>query len=99
MTDEQMEDIRETYRAAASAVGLPEGWRVQVETTQWCYDNVEGMGVEGMEHILENEATSMLVDPNGMVRIILAEHQGPVKQVHAERYIEKGLAEHRREIE
>ncbi|MCS4185320.1 hypothetical protein [Salinibacter ruber] len=97
MTDEQMEDIRETYRAAASAVGLPKEWGVRVETTQWCYDNVEGMGVEGMEHILENEATSMLVDPNGMAHI-LTEHGGPVKQVHAERYIEKGLAEHRREI-
>ena len=69
-----------------------------METTQWCYDNVEGMGVESMEHILESEDTSMLVDPNGMAHIF-TEHGGPVKLVHAERYIEKGLAEYRGEIE
>jgi hypothetical protein len=98
MTDEQMENIRETYRAAASAVGLPEGWWVQVETTQWCYDNMKGMGAKGMEHIFENEAAPMVVDADGIAHIV-AEHEGPVKQVHAERYIERGLEEHPTDIE
>ena len=92
MTDEEIEEIRQTYRAAAAAVGLPEGWNVRVETTQWCYDRMGGMEAElakGTDKF-ENEVTCMLVDSDGIAHII-TEHEGEVKQVHAERHIEEGL--------
>ena len=93
MTDEMMEQIRDTYKEAESAVGIPDGWFVTVETARWVSEAMDGMGTFGFDDELEAIAMPMLVDDSGMAHII-AEHKGPVKQVHAERALSNGLREH-----
>jgi hypothetical protein len=93
MTEEEIEDIRETYRAAADAVGLPEGWNVRVETLRWCYDKMGGIEAELARTVgFDDAAACMLVDPDGIADIV-TEHEGRVKQVHAERYIREAVRE------
>lgn len=93
MTKDDLEAIRSTYEAAASTVGLPDGWFVRVETAKWVAREMEGMGAYGMDEELDGIAMPMVVNGSGIAHII-AEHDGPVKQVHAERHIEKGVEEH-----
>lgn len=93
MTKNDLEEIRSTYEAAASTVGLPDGWFVRVEAAKWVADKMDGMGGYGMDEKLDGIAMPMVVNGSGVAHII-AEHDGPVKQVHAERHIERGIEEH-----
>ena len=92
MTDEMMEQIRETYEKAGSSIGLPDGWAVKVETARWAVE-ADGGIIDGFDDDLKGIAMPMVVDDSGMAHII-AEHKGAVKQVHAERILAKGLKEH-----
>jgi hypothetical protein len=95
MDSDQLEQIRNAYHGAAEKIGLPEGWFVQVETLAWAYEKMEGFGVKGFDEF-SNVAAPMVVNENGVAHIV-AEHEGPVKQVHARRYLEEGIEDHRTE--
>lgn len=93
MDSDTLEKIRKVYDAAAEEVGLPEGWSVRVETAEWVADNMEGYGVRGSTP-LSRIAMPMVLNEEGIAHAV-AEHEGPVQQVHAERYLEKGIREHK----
>jgi len=95
MDSDQLEQIRNTYHEAAEEVGLPEGWFVQVETLAWAYEKMEGFGVKGFDEF-SDIAAPMVVDEGGIAHIV-AEHEGPVKQVHARRHLEKGIEDRKAE--
>lgn len=93
MTEEEIQEIENAYEQAASSVGIPDGWFVRVETAKWVSESMENMGTFGMDEDLDQIAMPMLVDDSGMAHTV-AEHKGPVKSVHAERNLERGLSEH-----
>ena len=95
MDSDTLKQIRNVYDAAAEEIGLPEGWFVRVETAEWVINEMEGYGTLGSTP-LSQIAMPMVVNEEGIAHTV-AEHEGPVQQVHAERYLEKGIREHKDE--
>lgn len=93
MTQKEIEEIQATYEAAASTIGIPNGWFVRVETAKWVSQKMENMGTYGMDEDLEQIAMPLLVDDSGIAHII-TKHSGSVKEIHAERELERALNEH-----
>lgn len=83
MTQEQIDNIRDTYHEAAEAVGLPEGIELTVNPSA-------GAFAYGRNVTLQ--VTAWFVTDGGTWAV--AEHSGPVKRVHAERYLERALERH-----
>ena len=92
MTESMINELQDTYDAAAESVGLPSEWWIDVRTEMEAINLMEHMGAEGFENELDS-ALVLLVDPGGTAHII-KEHDGPTKKAHAERYILDGLEDH-----
>lgn len=93
MVEEAITDLRETYQKVASAVGIPDGWFLRIETAKWVAREMEDMGTFGMDERLDRIAMPLLVDDSGTAHIV-AEHKGTVTSICAKRELESALDEH-----
>lgn len=87
MEDSKKKLIQDVYDEAAKQV-LPEGWWIELMTQE---EAGRQMGIPAINN--PGAIDVYVVDPEGVAHIV-NEHRGPVKQVHAERNLQRAHREH-----